>query len=204
MSKVTVLGSGGWGMALALSAFNKNKAGDQDLPDAPTYFKDGVAKEAVSASAKSIFASRSYNIGGFEKVAKNIADKVTKAHPDAAGIFALCTGNKGSRNCEFITKYLIGSANEKNKKSKILNKLTQLYQELQDEFKKITNNDNAQLSSESISEYVKKILFDQYTLLNNEFKSIGQPIGIKQELSSDALSDAIAQIQQTLKNYKRK
>lgn len=185
-------------------AFNKNKDGSQSLPDAPTYFKDGSAKEAVSTSAKSIFASHTYNIAGFEKVAKNIADKVSRAHPDAAGIFALCSGNKGARNCEFITKYLIGAANEKNKKAKILKKLTQLYQELQEEFKKITGDNSAQLSPESISTFEKKILFDQYTILNDEFKNIGDGLGIKQELNSSTLSNIITKIQQTIKNFKRK
>ena len=185
-------------------AFNKNKARNTQLADAPTYFKDGVAKEAVSTSAKSIFASHTYNVAGFEKVAKNISFKISDAHPDAAGIFVLCTGNRGSRSCDFITKYLIGAANEKNKKNKVLNKLVQIYQELQTEFRQLSSDDNAQLTPETLSAFVKKVLFDQYTLLNNEFKEIGSNIGVRQDLSSSILSNTIAQLQQSIKNYKRK
>lgn len=185
-------------------AFNKNKARNTQLADAPTYFKDGVAKEAVSTSAKSIFASHTYNVAGFEKVAKNISFKISDAHPDAAGIFVLCTGNRGSRSCDFITKYLIGAANEKNKKNKVLNKLVQIYQELQAEFRQLSSDDNAQLTPETLSAFVKKVLFDQYTLLNNEFKEIGSNIGVRQDLSSSILSNTIAQLQQSIKNYKRK
>ena len=185
-------------------AFNKNKARNTQLADAPTYFKDGVAKEAVSTSAKSIFASHTYNVAGFEKVAKNISFKISDAHPDAAGIFVLCTGNRGSRSCDFITKYLIGAANEKNKKNKVLNKLVQIYQELQTEFRQLSSDDNAQLTTETLSAFVKKVLFDQYTLLNNEFKEIGSNIGVRQDLSSSILSNTIAQLQQSIKNYKRK
>lgn len=185
-------------------AFNKNKARNTQLADAPTYFKDGAAKEAVSTSAKSIFASHSYNVAGFEKVAKNISFKISDAHPDAAGIFVLCTGNRGSRSCDFITKYLIGAANEKNKKNKILNKLVRIYQELQTEFRQLSSDDNAQLTPETLSAFVKKVLLDQYTLLNNEFKEIGSNIGVRQDLSSSILSNTIAQLQQSIKNYKRK
>mgnify|MGYP003289415743 CR=1 FL=1 len=185
-------------------AFNKNKNGDQELPSAQDYFKDGAAKEAVSSSARSIFTSHSYNVSSFEKVAKNISLKISNTTAQAAGVFVLCSGSRGSRSCEFITKYLIGAAVENTKRSKVLNKLVEIYKELQNEFRKITNDDSAQIKSETVDSSIKKILFDQYTLLNDELKNIGSIIDVNQDLSSDTLDNAILKLQQTIKNYNKK
>lgn len=104
-------------------SFNKKKSDGSDLPNAEKYFADGSVKESIATAAKSIITSQSYDVKNFENISKNISLKITAADQNAAGVFVLCTGNRTARRADFITRFLIGAANEQNKKNKVIKKL---------------------------------------------------------------------------------
>lgn len=131
-------------------SFNKKKSDGSELPNAEKYFADGSVKESIATAAKSIITSQSYDVKNFENISKNISLKITAADQNAAGVFVLCTGNRTARRVDFITRFLIGAANEQNKKNKIIKKLRQTYEELNNGFKEAIGDNSQELSDESI------------------------------------------------------
>lgn len=172
-------------------SFNKKKSDGSDLPNAEKYFADGSVKESIATAAKSIITSQSYDVKNFENISKNISLKITAADQNAAGVFVLCTGNRTARRTDFITRFLIGAANEQNKKNKVIKKLRQIYEELNNGFKEAIGDNSQELSDESIKKQTSGKLYQYYQILSEQFKKIASQVGFNGDLSTSAIEHII-------------
>lgn len=165
-------------------SFKQTKSG-KPTANAPDYFKKVQAD--IDKYSKSILNGESYGIKDLESIAKNIAHKLSKEKIECKGVFVLCYSSRTGRQCEFITKFLIGE------NSKDTEKLIKQYNKLNVEFLKLLGpiNDGQPLSSQSLEQSYNKIVIELYKAYNKQFKQYAAMVEMDGELTTDNLDNLI-------------
>lgn len=165
-------------------SFKETKSG-KPTASAPDYFKKVQAD--IDKYSKSILNGASYGIKDFEPIAKNIAHKLNREKIECKGVFVLCYGPRTGRQCEFITKFLIGE------NSKDTEKLIKQYNKLNAEFLKLLGpvNDGQPLNSQSLEQSYNKVAIELYNAYNEQFKQYAAMVEMDGELTTDNLDNLI-------------
>lgn len=165
-------------------SFKQTKSG-KPTANAPEYFKKVQAD--IDKYSKSILNGASYGVKDFEPIAKNIAHKLNKEKIECKGVFVLCYGPRAGRQCEFITKFLIGE------NSKDTEKFIKQYNKLNAEFLKLLGpvNDGQPLNSQSLEQSYNKVAIELYKAYNEQFKQYAAMVEMDGELTTDNLDNLI-------------
>lgn len=165
-------------------SFKQTKSG-KPTANAPEYFKKVQAD--IDKYSKSILNGASYGVKDFEPIAKNIAHKLSKEKIECKGVFVLCYGPRTGRQCEFITKFLIGE------NSKDAEKFIKQYNKLNAEFLKLLGpiNDGQPLNSQSLEQSYNKVAIELYKAYNEQFKQYAAMVEMDGELTTDNLDNLI-------------
>ena len=139
------------------------KSGDTDLKIGKDVV--GAIQTDIDSWNKKICAGKDWSRGVFEPFAKMLAEKVKE---DAKGLFALCTQPAQQRKVEFfIEPGLYDGHGESVAQTKQENQASDMYKELNEEFKKMAGKD---LSEETYLEYAAKVISGPYNDLTNFIK----------------------------------
>jgi hypothetical protein len=165
-------------------SFKQTKSG-KPTANAPEYFKKVQAD--IDKYSKSILNGASYGVKDFEPIAKNIAHKLSKEKIECKGVFVLCYGPRAGRQCEFITKFLIGE------NSKDTEKFIKQYNKLNAEFLKLLGpvNDGQPLGSQSLEQSYNNVAIELYKAYNEQFKQYAAMVEMDGELTTDNLDNLI-------------